>query len=228
MIALALADHGGDDEFGSTAFHVVFLVAAWLLGDAIGSRRAYVREIEEKAERLERERRQEAARVVAEEQARIAPGAARRRRARAQRDRRAGGRGRGGLRARSGARAAADPRDRHGGTSRAHRPTPRARGPARRRRLRAATGARAARRADRPGARDRARRGARDRGRAEAAARDGRPLRLPDHPGGADEHAQARRRAGTRRSAFATATTFGCRSATTGAATQPGAARATA
>jgi signal transduction histidine kinase len=71
VIALALTISSGDDEFGSTAFHVVFLAAAWLLGDAIGARRAYVREIEEKAERLERERLTEARRVIAEEQARI-------------------------------------------------------------------------------------------------------------------------------------------------------------
>jgi signal transduction histidine kinase len=45
---------------------------AWLVGDSVGIRRRYVRELEEKADRLERERRSEAARAVAEEQARIA------------------------------------------------------------------------------------------------------------------------------------------------------------
>jgi signal transduction histidine kinase len=45
---------------------------AWLAGDSIGIRRRYVQELEEKAERLERERESEAARAVAEEQARIA------------------------------------------------------------------------------------------------------------------------------------------------------------
>jgi signal transduction histidine kinase len=59
-------------DFGGTAFHIVFLAAAWLLGDSVRSRRAYVHEIEEKARRLERERATEARRVVAEEQARIA------------------------------------------------------------------------------------------------------------------------------------------------------------
>jgi signal transduction histidine kinase len=59
-------------EFGNGASRIVFLVAAWLLGDSVGSRRAYVREIEEKAERLERERESEARRAAAEEQARIA------------------------------------------------------------------------------------------------------------------------------------------------------------
>jgi signal transduction histidine kinase len=68
--AVVLAASG--NAFGDAAARVVFLVAAWLLGDSIRSRRAYVREIEEKAERLERERRTEARRAAAEEQARIA------------------------------------------------------------------------------------------------------------------------------------------------------------
>ena len=58
--------------FGEATARVVFLVAAWLLGESVGSRRAYVREIEEKAERLEREHETEARRAAAEEQARIA------------------------------------------------------------------------------------------------------------------------------------------------------------
>ena len=45
---------------------------AWLIGDSIGTRRRYVAALEERAERLERERAAEAARAVAEEQARIA------------------------------------------------------------------------------------------------------------------------------------------------------------
>ena len=68
--AAVLAAHGGG--FGDRAARVVFLIAAWLLGDSVGSRHAYVLEIEAKAERLERERGIEARRVVAEEQARIA------------------------------------------------------------------------------------------------------------------------------------------------------------
>src|SRR5439155_26075869 len=59
-------------EFGAAAARVVFLIAAALLGESIGSRRAYVREIEEKAARLEREREMETRRPAAEEQARIA------------------------------------------------------------------------------------------------------------------------------------------------------------
>jgi len=63
---------GNGVEFGAAAARIVFLIAAWLLGESVGSRRAYVREIEEKAERLEREQEAEARRAAAEEQARIA------------------------------------------------------------------------------------------------------------------------------------------------------------
>jgi signal transduction histidine kinase len=51
---------------------VVFLVAAWLLGDSVRSHHAYTVEMEAKARRLEHERDSEARRAVAEEQARIA------------------------------------------------------------------------------------------------------------------------------------------------------------
>jgi signal transduction histidine kinase len=71
-VTLAIAVAGSYPGFGDSAARVVFLIAAWLLGDSLGSRRAYVREIEEKAERLERERASDARRIVAEEQARIA------------------------------------------------------------------------------------------------------------------------------------------------------------
>jgi signal transduction histidine kinase len=70
-VAITVLSVGGI-EFGAGAARVVFLIAAALLGDSIRSRRAYVREIEEKADRLERERESEARRVAAEEQARIA------------------------------------------------------------------------------------------------------------------------------------------------------------
>jgi signal transduction histidine kinase len=49
----------------------VLFASAWAIGDSIGARRSYTRELEEKAERLERERATEAARAVAEEQTRI-------------------------------------------------------------------------------------------------------------------------------------------------------------
>jgi signal transduction histidine kinase len=68
-VALAATGYA---QFGDSAARVVFLVAAWLLGDSVRSRRAYVHEIEEKATRLEREREAEAERAAAEEQARIA------------------------------------------------------------------------------------------------------------------------------------------------------------
>ena len=45
---------------------------AWLIGDSLGTRRRYIDALEERAERLEHEREAEAARAVAEEQARIA------------------------------------------------------------------------------------------------------------------------------------------------------------
>jgi signal transduction histidine kinase len=45
---------------------------AWMLGDNLRTRRAYLGELEEKASRLEREREEEARRAVAQEQARIA------------------------------------------------------------------------------------------------------------------------------------------------------------
>jgi signal transduction histidine kinase len=51
---------------------LVALGAAWILGDNLRTRRAYYRELEEKAERLEREREENERRAAAEEQARIA------------------------------------------------------------------------------------------------------------------------------------------------------------
>jgi signal transduction histidine kinase len=51
---------------------LVALAAAWILGDNMRTRRAYYRELEEKAERLERERNESERRAAAEEQARIA------------------------------------------------------------------------------------------------------------------------------------------------------------
>jgi signal transduction histidine kinase len=68
--AIAIA-YLSTDGLGDGGFHVVLGAAAWLLGDSISSRRAYIHEIEQKADRLERERETEARRAVAEEQARI-------------------------------------------------------------------------------------------------------------------------------------------------------------
>ena len=73
IIAVAVAEVATPPvRFGDVTWRVVFLSAAWLLGDSIGSRRAYVSEIEAKAERLEREHEAEARRAAAEEQSRIA------------------------------------------------------------------------------------------------------------------------------------------------------------
>src|SRR5579864_1376874 len=72
IVAVAIAVLSSGLEFGAGAARVVFLIAAALLGDSIGSRRAYIREIEEKAARLELERESETRRAAAEEQARIA------------------------------------------------------------------------------------------------------------------------------------------------------------
>ena len=52
--------------------YLALLVASWVVGDNLGTRRAYTRALEERAERLEHERETEAARARAEEQARIA------------------------------------------------------------------------------------------------------------------------------------------------------------
>jgi len=51
---------------------IVFIAAAWILGDNVRTKRAYYRELEERAERLEREREVNVRRAAAEEQARIA------------------------------------------------------------------------------------------------------------------------------------------------------------
>lgn len=59
---------------GATSFVMisVFVVAVMVLGDSVHSRRAYYAELELRAERLEREREQEAKLAVADERARIA------------------------------------------------------------------------------------------------------------------------------------------------------------
>lgn len=61
-----------DYGFAPFVFHLLVFPAAWVLGDNLRTRRAYYAALEERAERLERERDEEARRAVAEEQARIA------------------------------------------------------------------------------------------------------------------------------------------------------------
>jgi len=60
--------HGWREAAG----RVIGFSLAWVIGDSFGVRRRYVGALEERAARLEREREAEAARAVAEEQARIA------------------------------------------------------------------------------------------------------------------------------------------------------------
>jgi signal transduction histidine kinase len=62
---------GATVNSGQLVADAILFAAAWAIGDSLGARRAYTRELEEKAERLERERETEAARAVAEEQNRI-------------------------------------------------------------------------------------------------------------------------------------------------------------
>jgi signal transduction histidine kinase len=62
----------GLDARESVVHLIVFATAAWLFGDNVRTKRAYYRELEERAERLEREREENIRRAAAEEQARIA------------------------------------------------------------------------------------------------------------------------------------------------------------
>ena len=58
---------------GESLMHlVVFVAAAWILGDNLRTKRAYYRELEERADRLEREREENVRRATTEEQERIA------------------------------------------------------------------------------------------------------------------------------------------------------------
>jgi signal transduction histidine kinase len=59
------------DGYGQALSSLVLFGGAWVFGDSLGTRRAYTKELEEKNERLEREQAAQAARAVAEEQARI-------------------------------------------------------------------------------------------------------------------------------------------------------------
>lgn len=55
-----------------TAFQIVPFALAWVLGDSVRTRRAYLAELEERADRLEREREAQSKVAVAAERARIA------------------------------------------------------------------------------------------------------------------------------------------------------------
>jgi len=71
LVIPAVAGGGVSEPSFIAAMYAVF-AAAWALGDNLRTRRAYLAELEARAERLEREREQNARRAVAEEQARIA------------------------------------------------------------------------------------------------------------------------------------------------------------
>ena len=60
-------------DAGESLVHlIVFVAAAWILGDNVRTKRAYYRELEERAERLEREQEESTRRATQEEQERIA------------------------------------------------------------------------------------------------------------------------------------------------------------
>jgi signal transduction histidine kinase len=70
-VAVALIVHDGAYSFGVVVV-LALLAVAWAVGDNMRTKRAYLRALEERAVRLEREREQHALRAAAEEQARIA------------------------------------------------------------------------------------------------------------------------------------------------------------
>jgi signal transduction histidine kinase len=71
LVVLLLAREGLDAR-ESVMHLIVFASASWILGDNVRTKRAYYRELEERAERLEREREENIRRAAAEEQERIA------------------------------------------------------------------------------------------------------------------------------------------------------------
>jgi signal transduction histidine kinase len=65
--------HESDERIGHyVVLHLILFAAAWMIGDNLRTRRAYLRELEERAARLEREREENIRRAAADEQARIA------------------------------------------------------------------------------------------------------------------------------------------------------------
>ena len=74
LVALAalLATRTGPNARESVVRLIIIACATWILGDNVRTKRAYYRELEERAERLEREREDNIRRAAAEEQGRIA------------------------------------------------------------------------------------------------------------------------------------------------------------
>jgi signal transduction histidine kinase len=74
-LPIAHLENWGHDGWSAVALfagRLAPLVAAWILGDNMRTRRAYLRAVEDRAEQLEREQEAQARRAAAEEQARIA------------------------------------------------------------------------------------------------------------------------------------------------------------
>jgi signal transduction histidine kinase len=69
-VVTGLGDSGS--PAAETSAILAVFAASWLLGDNIRTRRAYLRELEDRAEQLEREREESIRRAAADEQARIA------------------------------------------------------------------------------------------------------------------------------------------------------------
>ncbi|MEV0121351.1 sensor histidine kinase [Streptomyces sp. NPDC050703] len=72
MMRWHTADMGVAGVVLVTAFQIVPFALAWVLGDSVRTRRAYLAELEERADRLEREREAQSKVAVAAERARIA------------------------------------------------------------------------------------------------------------------------------------------------------------
>jgi len=71
LVVLLLVRNGFDAR-ESVVHLIIFASATWILGDNVRTKRAYYRELEERAERLEREREENIQHAAAEEQERIA------------------------------------------------------------------------------------------------------------------------------------------------------------
>jgi len=72
VLSIPPIHQGGRGARESFVHLIVFAAAAWILGDNVRTKRAYYRELEERAERLEREQEEHARQAAADEQARIA------------------------------------------------------------------------------------------------------------------------------------------------------------
>ena len=199
MLVLAFFAVGAaldDQTVGDVIFIGILFTGTWVIGRLLESRTNQAKQLQREAAILEQEREQRAREAIAEERARIA---------RELHDIVAHGVSTmvlqvGGVRRRltgdqSGrARRADERRGDRPPLARRDAPDARHHAPGRQRRpAHASARPRSARRACRVDARRRPARRAARRGRGGGAAVGPRPVRLPDHPGGAHQHAQARR-----------------------------------